>query len=229
MPREIYLVVDTTYFGRRNTDNTWGVMLFRDSKSKENLWWKYVEHETAYSYLEGKEYLERLGYSIKSVTADGFLGLQRVFKGIPFQICHFHTKQMIIRGVTLNPQTEAGKVLLYLAHSLTETSEEILKVRLQKFYIKYDSFLKEKTIHPNGDSSPTHEGVVKAYNSLIKWFEYLFTFKGNRNIPNTTNTCEGHFSHIKDIIRIHRGVSISFKQKMVDSILLESTIAPKDK
>lgn len=174
-------------------------------------------------------FLEGLGYTIESVTADGFLGLPRVFQGILFQMCHFHMKQIVIRAVTLKPKTEAGQVILALVQTLTYTSEDVFRQRIQEFHIKYSDFLNEKTTHPDGSSSYTHDGVRSAYLSLVRWFKYLFTFKLNTDIPNTTNTCDGHFSHIKDILRIHRGVSKLFKQKMIDSILLESTIAPKDK
>lgn len=144
-------------------------------------------------------------------------------------MCQFHMKQIVIRGVTLNPQTEAGKVLLALVSTLTYTIPEEFKRRLLHFSIQYASFMNEKTIHPNGTSSLTHEGVVSAYRSLVKWFPYLFTYLHNRHIPNTTNTCDGHFSHIKDVVRIHRGMTKELKQKVIDSILLASTIAPKGK
>ena len=36
-PREIYLVVDATYFGKRKEGSSWGVILFRDAIKKENL------------------------------------------------------------------------------------------------------------------------------------------------------------------------------------------------
>lgn len=222
-------MVDATYFGTRKNNKSWGVILFRDATEKENLWWKYVDHERATYYLEGKEYLEGLGYTILSVTADGCVGLPKVFKDIPFQMCHFHMKQIVIRNVTLKPATEAGQIILAISKTLTYTDEETLKRRLQHFHLKYASFLNERTIHPNGSSSPTHEGVVIAYKSLVHWFQYLFTYLKDKRIPNTTNTCDGHFGHIKDIIRIHRGVPQLFKQKMLDAILLESTIAPKDK
>ena len=45
-PRPIHLVVDATYFGSRKDNTSWGVILFRDSDKKENLWWSYVEHES---------------------------------------------------------------------------------------------------------------------------------------------------------------------------------------
>lgn len=220
-------MVDATYFGKRKDGSSWGVILFRDAKKKENLWWKFITNEKSIDYLEGKKYLENLGYKILSVTGDGFLGLPRVFEGISFQMCHFHMKQIVVRNVTLNPQTEAGRVLLALVQTLTYTTKEDFKKRLLQFTVMYTSFMNEKTIHPDGSSSFTHEGVVVAYKSIIHWFPYLFTYLQHKDIPNTTNTCDGHFSHIKDVLRIHRGVSKLFKQKMIDSILLKSTIAPK--
>jgi transcription elongation factor Elf1 len=69
-PRKVNLVVDATYFGKRKESGSWGVILFRDAVAKENLWWKYIDHERASDYLEGKVYLESLGYSFHSVTAD---------------------------------------------------------------------------------------------------------------------------------------------------------------
>jgi hypothetical protein len=223
------LVIDTTYFGKRIDGTSWGVTLFRDYDQKENLWWKYVIHESTDGYLEGKLFLERLGYTILSVTFDGFKGNIKVFQGIPSQICLFHVKQMVIRGTTLNPKTEAGKVLLALAHTLTKTNKEIFTDRIRKFHTNYASSLNEKTTHPDGSWSYTHEGVRKAYLSVVHWYEYLFTFHTDKSIPSTTNTCDGHFSHIKDVLSVHRGMSFILKRKVLNAILLESTIAPKSK
>jgi hypothetical protein len=228
-PRPIHLVVDATYFGTKIDKTAWGVILFRDSDQKENIWWKYVSHETTADYEEGKKTIESLGYTILSATSDGFLGLPRVFEGIPFQMCQFHMKQIVVRNVTMKPQTEAGKVLLALAKTLTQTTQEEFDRRLTAFHVRYSAFLSEKTTHPDGSKSWTHEGVRRAYMSLLHWREYLFTYQKHPGMPNTTNTCDGHFSHIKDIVRVHRGLCRSFKEKVLDTIFLESTIAPKKK
>ncbi len=228
-PRPIRLVVDATYFGKRKEQTSWGVLLFRDATKKENLWWKYVGNERAGDYYDGREALELLGYTILSVTGDGFLSIPKVFSGIPFQMCHFHMKQIVVRAVTLRPQTEAGQVILALVKTLGETTSDVFGRRLREFHVRYVDFLYERTTHPDGSSSYTHEGVLTAYRALVHWYPYLFTYHSDRKIPNTTNTCDGHFSHIKDIVRIHRGLTRIFKQKVLDAILLESTIAPKDK
>lgn len=228
-PRPIHLVVDATYFGKRREGTGWGVVLFRDADAKENLWWKYVGEENMTHYREGKETLEQLGYTILSVTCDGFSGNIPVFKGIPLQMCHFHMKMIVIRCTTLKPKTEAGQVLLALIRTLTYTTKEEFTERLRHFHVRYASFLNEKTRHPEGGWSYTHDGVRRGYFSVVHWFPYLFTCHADRKIPNTTNTCDGHFSHVKDIVRIHRGLNRIQKQKVLDAIFLESTIAPKKK
>ena len=226
-PRPIHLVVDATYFGKRTDNTSWGVVLFRDATLKENLWWKYIDTERESYYREGKEFLLSLGYTILSITCDGFSGNIPVFKGFPLQMCHFHMKQIVTRNVTLKPQTESGQAILALARTLTHTDEKTFAFRVRGFYAKYYSFLNEKTYHPDGRWSYTHDGVRRAYNSLVHWFQYLFTCEKDTAIPNTTNTCDGHFSHVKDIVRIHRGLHRSLKWKVLDAIFLESTIAPK--
>lgn len=228
-PRPIHLVVDATRFGKRMDDTAWGVVLFRDADAKENLWWKYVDEERSAHYYEGKLFLESLGYTIISVTCDGFSGNIPVFSGIPLQMCHFHMKMIVTRGTTLKPKTEAGQVLLALIRTLTYTTKDAFTHRLRLFHVQYALFLNEKTRHPDGTSSYTHEGVRSAYRSVVHWFDYLFTCHTDRKIPNTTNTCDGHFSHVKDIVRIHRGLHKELKQKVLDAIFLESTIAPKKK
>src|SRR3989344_861304 len=223
-PREIYLVVDATYFGKRKEGTSWGVILFRDSLQKENLWWKFVRGERVIDYMEGKEYLENLGYTIKSVTADGFLGLPRLFSGIPFQICQFHTKKTCIKYLTNNPQTEAGQVLLALATTIPKTNYITFKTRLQKYLIHFNSLLNEKTYHPSGDWSYTYDNIRSVIHTLSKYIDYLFTYEKDIKIPKTSNSCEGHFSHIKDVLRIHRGMSRSLKEKVIHHIFLNSSI-----
>ena len=226
-PREIYLVVDATYFGKRKEGTSWGVILFRDSLEKENLWWKFVDQEKVAYYIEGKMFLEDTGYIIKSVTADGFLGLNKVFSGIPFQICQFHTKKMCIRHLTSNPKTIQGQVILALVKTISKTNYITFKTRLQKYIIHYNDVLNEKTYHPSGDWSYTYDNIRSALHTLSKYIDYLFTYEKDLKIPKTTSTCEGYFSHVKDIVRIHRGMLRSLKEKVIDRIFLNSSIVLK--
>jgi len=228
-PRPINLVVDTTFFGSKKAYQ-WGVTVFRDAQEKENLWWKFVTEERLSHYWEGKEYLGSLGYTFLSVTCDGFSGLVKLFSGIPVQFCHFHQKQIIRRYVTQHPREVVGHELLDLVSVLTYTTQPIFTHRLSLYIEKYRSFLNEMT--PNLYSHKTlytHKKLRSAIFSIQRNLPYLFTYQkySTPSIPPTTNTLEGHYSHIKDVVRIHRGLSLHLKQKMIHSILLNSSIAKK--
>ena len=227
-PRRINLVVDALYFGERTEKRSWCAVVFRDPKRKENLWWSFRQTETTSVYLEGRRYLENIGYIIMSVTGDGFGGLRQAFSDIPFQMCHVHMERIVISGTTRKPQLEAGIALLALTKSLHQNiSGESFTYYLKKYTEKYQTFLNEKTINQNtGESFFTHEPLRKAALSLHRFLPYLFTFETNKNISRTTNSLEGHFSHVRDVVEIHRGLKRAHMEKVLHSIFLASTIAP---
>jgi len=226
-PREINLIAGALYFGERKENTSWCVVAFRDLKRKENLWWDFVETETTSIYLKGRDHLEKLGYKILSVTGDGFGGLKQAFSGIPYQMCQVHMERIIVNGTTRNPILEAGQALLALAKLLHTTDSKTFNHYVDKYLEKYRDFLNEKTTNIfNGEAFFTHQLLRKAVMSLLRNKPYLFTFEQNKNIPKTTNSLEGHFSHMRDILEIHRGLSRQHKEKVIHSILLASTIAP---
>lgn len=230
LPRRVNVVADTLYFGERTNETSWCVSVIRDPIRKENLWWQFGETETGGTYLQGRAYLEGLGYDIASVTGDGFGGLRTAFQGIPFQMCQVHMERLVIQGTTRRPELLPGQVLLAMAKSLHETDGFTFEKRLIWYFEKYENFLDEKTTHPiSGERSWTHENLKQAAESLRRFKKYLFTFETDRRIPKTTNSLEGHFSHIRDIVEIHRGLSRTQKERVLHSIFLAGSIAPEKK
>jgi Zn ribbon nucleic-acid-binding protein len=226
-PRPVHLVADATYFGERLEESSWCVAVLRDPRAKENLVWEFSQTETTSLYISLKEQLLTRGYLIRSVTADGFMGIQSAFSGIPYQMCHVHMERLVTRGTTRKPQTEAGIVLLALVRTLHTTDSRTFTTRLEAYIAKYRNFLNEKTTNPfTGEKYWTHKELRGAVMSLIRYRPYLFTFEQNKKIPRTTNSIEGHFSHTNEIIAVHRGLSRPQKQKVLNTILLASTIAP---
>jgi hypothetical protein len=222
-------MVDALRFGSRARRTEWCVVVFRDSLTKENLWWGYSDDETKEIYQTGYTALVELGYNIVSVTADGFSGIRSVFKAIPFQMCNVHMKRLVIRGTTLNPQLEAGKVLLALITSLftPKMTEALFRQRLLAYKDKYWDFLQEKSeSRITGEVWRTHENLYQAFNSVYKFFPYLFTYTTNPLISRDTNSLEGHFSHVRDIVHIHRSLTRKRTEKVLDATLLCSTISP---
>ncbi|NBX49156.1 hypothetical protein EBT25_04280, partial [bacterium] len=145
-PRPIHLIVDATYFGTRKDGSVWCALVARDPERKENLTWMFADTETTYGYFLLKEELERLGYTVLSVTGDGFSGIRSAFHGIPFQMCHVHMERLVIEGTTRKPLTEAGQVLLALVRTLHNyTNSHFFVERLRQFTERYRDFLNEKT------------------------------------------------------------------------------------
>ena len=228
-PRKTHLVVEAIYFGERKEKTGWCAIVFRDPKRKENLWWDFFDTETSTGYLKGKISLENLGYTILSVTGDGFGGLRTVFSEIPLQMCHVHMERIIVQGTTRKPILEAGKALLALIKTLHYSDENTFKNYFRKYVEKYQSFLNEKTTNLiTGETFYTHDPLRRAVLSLVRFVPYLFTYKKNKNIPRTTNSLEGHFSHVRDVVGVHRGLSKKYLQRVLHSIFLASTIAPTE-
>lgn len=84
-PRAVILLMDTTYWGHK-----FGIMLFRDSITKENLLKYYVKSETISKYKDGIDKLIKMGFEVKSIVCDGKPGLLKGFGDTPVQMCQFH-------------------------------------------------------------------------------------------------------------------------------------------
>jgi hypothetical protein len=50
---------------------------------------------------------------------------------------------------------------------------------------------------------------------------YLFTYQKHQElaIPNTTNSLDGCFAYLKELVRVHRGSSRDLKIKIIEEIL----------
>lgn len=225
-PGETVLVIDTTYFGEE-----FGVMVFRCAKRKKNILWEVVSYETNAEYLAGVRKLETQGWLILGIVCDGRRGLPQLFSGIPVQICQFHQLQIITRYITRHPKLLAGAELRDIALLLTETDEASFQYWLQKWHEKWEDFLAEKSFDGGRKQFRfTHRRIRSAYRSLKTNMPYLFTHQRHKELkmPNTTNTLEGSFSHLKEKIRLHRGLKKSRKLKLIHQ-LLSSSLQPQKK
>ena len=209
--------MDTTYWGRN-----FGVMLFKDSISKENLLKYYVKYETNVLYKQGISELTERGFIIAGIVCDGRKGLTQSFKDIPIQMCQFHQVAIIRRYLTRNPKLKAAKELLKVVNLMKKTDKESFVGALERWHEQWRNFINERTINPiSGKSFYTHKRLRSAYRSLKNNLPYLFTWYDyiDLNIPNTTNAIDGHFADLKNKLRSHNGLSIKRKKKFIDEFL----------
>ena len=209
--------MDTSYWGRK-----FGVMLFKDAYTKENLLKYYVKNESNALYLQGINELKKRGFEINAIVCDGRKGLFNLFKDIPIQMCQFHQIAIIRKYITKNPKLPASIELKELVGILTKTDKESFEGGLQDWFNKWESFLNERTVNPEtGKSYYTHKRLRSAFRSLKTNLKWLFTWYDHMEleIPNTTNAIEGHFSDLKNKLRNHNGLSQKRKQKFIDEFL----------
>ncbi len=212
----INLVFDATYFGRE-----YGYFCFSDGK--KIIYYKEIKSEGIAALRECLMHLEDdLGYSFNSFVLDGKRGfinnLKKLYKGRPIQMCHFHQKAIVRRYITNNPKSDCGKELRALMHDLSKIEPQEFIDRFFALREKYHLFLIQRNESNKGFR---HSAVRSAFASIKYNLEYLFTYKEhtNLNIPNTTNSLEGKFSHLKEKIKIHRGLSKNRKKKAVSFLL----------
>lgn len=216
-PQVIVLVVDTTYFAQ------FGLMVFRAVNLKQNLFWKIVDHETNAAYASGIQELLNDGWDISAIVADGKPGLGKLFPDIPFQLCQFHQFQRITQLISKNPKLEANQDLRQIMFYLKETDQASFEYFLDQWYEVWQDFLKEKTIDPlTGKSHFTHRRLRTAYFSLRRNLGVLFTFQHHSKllqIPNTTNSLDGYFAHLKNKLSVHQGASKNTQINLISELI----------
>lgn len=213
------LILDATFFGRG-----YGILMARNVKKV--LYWQEIASESIHEYELCLNQLEAMGYHFTAFVIDGRTGvrqfLMKKYPGKPIQLCQFHEIETVKRYIPMRAKTEAGKKLRQIALGLAKTHAAELERALDNWHTKYGDFLKEKTtVEGTNRWHYTHGRLKSAYRSLRNNLPYLFTFQNNPHlhIPNTTNHCDGLFSHVKQKVLIHRGISKKRRKQMIDYFL----------
>lgn len=216
-PCPTVIIADTTFWGR-----TYGVVVFRSSDLKRNLWWNEVSSEKQAHYFYGRKILEDKGWTFTAAVVDGRRGLTTVFKDIPVQICQFHQIKTITTYLTRKPKTDAGRELRKIALTLPRTDEKTFTEVLCAWEKRWHTFYMEKT-HVTGTKHwyYTHKNVYSAYMSLKHNLPHLFTYLRypELKIPNTTNSIDGSFSSLKQKVAAHHGLRRDRRYKMISELL----------
>ncbi|MCB9963874.1 MAG: hypothetical protein H6855_02590 [Rhodospirillales bacterium] len=210
----INLVIDATFFGR-----AYGYLCFSDTRRV--IYFREIKVESIAALHAGLQILNGAGYRFKSFTLDGKRGfiqtLQSLYPHTPIQMCQFHQKAIIRRYVTNNPKTACGQDLkeLMTRFGIQDPQEWIFDLFACRD--KHKDFLAEK----NERGEFTHKRLRSAFRSLKTNLPYLFVCDDipAANIPNTTNHLEGSFAHLKEKIKIHRGLKQHRKKKAIQYLL----------
>ena len=217
VPQPTVLIPDTTFFGKK-----YGVCVFRAPLLKRNIWWTEVTKEVMATYYYGRRILEDQGWRFTAVVVDGRRGMTTVFRDMPVQICQFHQMKTVTKYLTRRPETSAGQELRSIMLQLSRSTEKDFAKLLTDWKKDWPNILTDKT-YVTGSKYwyYTHKKVRGAYLSLERNLPYLFTYQKypELNIPNTTNSLDGSFAHLKDKVKIHHGLRQDRRYKMIEEIL----------
>jgi len=156
-----------------------------------------------------------------SFTLDGKPGLKKlireIFEDSPIQLCQVHFSRNIRKYTTSRPKTDSGKDLYDLAMSVTHLQEREFIDRFKEIEDRYSEFLKERNEHKQFK----HKRLRSTVNAFRRDIPYLFVCQRfpYLQIENSTNSCEGYFSHLKKMVNVHPGLSPLSRIRMLISLI----------
>lgn len=206
-----------------------GMLTVLRDLNKNNLYWHWSETEKITHYEACLNSLEYLRYKFAGFVIDNKPGvrhmLEKKYPNIPIQNCQKHQIDTVKRYIPAKAKTEAAKFLRNIALRITDSLEIQLSITLQIWHVLYRNFINEKTYNSDPTSTRkwwyTHRNIRSSFRSLNRHIPYLHTYDKypDRKIPNTTNICDGYFSHLKERLNRHRGLSSIRKKKMANYLL----------
>ena len=170
-------------------------------------------------YAEIKEDLDnliKLGVQIESITTDGHKSaLKAIRKALPevrVQRCLVHIQRMCLLWLTRFPKHEAGielrVLVLMLLKIKTHNDRHYWIDTLELWYEKHQVYLQQKTYNQNTERYwYTHKLLRRSYFTIKRALPNMFHYLVNSKIPSTTNGIEGFFSHLKNHLDLHRGLT----------------------
>ena len=211
--RPIYLLIDGTYYSDGHC-----LILYRAENLKRTIFYRFTTHEDDDEIASDLISIRDLGYDVIGIATDGgdniIRAVQYVFPHVPRQRCVVHVQRECLASITQRPRSPEARMFRNLVQQLSivytsndklwwlsrysRWTEENLEYVFQKGVVSYSK-----------QEYYVHNDLRKAYIHLKRALPNLFTYIDHPGVPKTTNALEAFFGHIKDQIRLHRGLAES--------------------
>ena len=177
---------------------------------------RFADNENYQEMKEDLENLIKLGIQIESITTDGHKSiLKAIKKEVPKAKvlgCLVHIQRMCLLWLTRYPKHIAGQelrsIVLKLLKIQTENDKMYWIQEFNQWYENHKTYINEKTVNQETDRYwYTHKLLRRSYSTIKSALPNMFHYLKNTNIPRTTNGIEGFFSHLKNHLDIHRGLT----------------------
>lgn len=192
------------------------LILYRDSNIKMTILYRLAEREALRDLKEDLRSIKDVGIEIESVTCDGasniIRAVQEVCPEAIIQRCTFHIANEICTWLTKKPKSDAARELRQLARCLSSVeNHNHAQLWLREFidwYNKYEEYINEKSVDEiSGRWWYTHKMLHRSCTHIKRAIPNMFNYTRYTNIPKTSNSIESFFGHLKDHLRLHRGLS----------------------
>jgi hypothetical protein len=211
---QIHLRIDATYFKQ------FCLLCYQDHDLSYTQLIRFSHGEHFEEIKEDLENLIKLGLKIESITTDGHKSiLKAIKKSMPdviVQRCLVHIQRMCLLWLTRYPQHVSGvelrKLVLLLLKIKTNNDKVYWTHELNAWYVRHKNYLQETTRNQQtGRYWYTHKLLRRSYLTIKRALPNMFHYLLNAQIPHTTNGIEGFFSHLKNHLDLHRGLTIQHR------------------
>ena len=206
----IHLRLDATYFEQ------FCMLCYQDHDDGYTQLIRFTDGEHFGEIKEDLDNLIKLGVHIESITTDGHKSiLKAIKKSLPdvlVQRCLVHIQRMCLLWLTRFPKHIAGIELRHLVLQLLRIKTNNDRIHWTKelllWYDRHRVYLQEKTINEKtGKYWYKHKLIRRSYLTIKRALPNMFHYLSNPLIPKTTNGIEGFFSHLKNHLDLHRGLT----------------------
>lgn len=208
---KVNLRMDATYFSR------FCLVAYQDDLDGYTQLIRFTDAERYEEIKEDLDNLIRLGVTLESITTDGHKSvLKAIKKSLPdvlVQRCLVHIQRMCLIWITRYPQHPSGqqlrKLVLMLLKIKTTNDKLYWTNELNLWYQRHKDYLSEKTFNEaTARYWYKHRLIRRSYFTIKRALPNMFHYLQNSNIPKTTNGIEGYFSHLKNHLDLHRGLTL---------------------
>ena len=212
--KNVHLRVDATYFKQ------FCMLSYQDNDDGYTQLIRFSDGEHFEEIKEDLDNLIKLGLQIDSITTDGHKSiLKAIKKSIPdvlVQRCLVQIQRMCLLWLTRFPKHPAGielrRLVLLLLKIKTNNDRLYWTRELEQWYTIHKPYLQQKTFHQqSGTYSYTHKLLRRSYSVIKRALPNMFHYLSNPQIPSTTNGIEGFFSHLKNHLDLHRGLTVEHR------------------
>ena len=210
----VHLRIDATYFKR------FCLLSYQDHDDGYTQLIRFADGEHYREIKEDLDNLINLGVHIESITTDGHKSiLKAIKKSLPdviVQRCLVHIQRMCLLWLTRFPKHDAGielrRLVLLLLQIKTENDRLYWTQEIEQWFKRHRDYLQQKSYNEKtGRYWYTHKLLRRSYFTIKRALPNMFHYLSNPKIPYTTNGIEGFFSHLKNHLDLHRGLTLEHR------------------